>query len=482
MKHGITGLREACGLVAVSGPGARAGVDLPAALAALQHRGQDGAGAAVLGSEGAFTLQAGAGRVAEVFPRGLEATPADGQAGLGHVRYATSGPADASAVQPLVGHGRDGTFALAHNGHVARFAPEAAGAEAGSDSQRLVAIIADDPDRSAEGITSGRPEAPEERWVLRLSRLFTMAHGAWSIAVLTPVGVFAARDPFGVRPLQLGRRDGPGGPTHLVASESCAFDAIGAIALRDVAPGEIVWLGPDGPRSLHIHRSRAQSGFCSFEYVYFASATSAFGGRPVADVRTRLGRALAHEAPAAADLVIAVPDASSFAARAYADTLGLPFVAALRRDPDAGRSFIASTSERRTAIAEAKLELDATHVAGQRIVVVDDSLVRGTTARQVVVLLRAAGATAIHLRVASPPVVDGCHLGVDIPDRTELFAATHAGSDPDDGAARLGVASLAYLSHKAMLGAMEGASGGYCSGCFGGAYPALPRPTGCAPR
>ena len=423
--------------------------------------------------DGTLAQHRRAGRVREVFPEGFDMSATDGHAALGHVRYATSGAIDAALVQPLVGTCRDGTFALAHNGHVGTFAAGAPGTDRASDSQRLVALLAADPPIARPNARPivGPDASPELRWVARIERLFAQTRGAWSIAVLTPVGIFAARDPFGIRPLQLGRRDGPTGPAWFVASESCAFDAVGAQLLRDVAPGEIVRLGPDGPQSLHLHTSSARRSSCSFEHVYFAAAISVIDGQTVASARGALGRALARVGAVDADLVLAVPDTSHVAAGAFADAVGLPLVGALKREPEAGRSFIAPTPDERVAVAAAKLVLDPAAVRGKRVVVVDDSLVRGTTARRVVALLKAGGAAAIHLRIASPPVVRGCHLGVDIPDAEALFATT---GDALDRAANLGVDSLVFLNHSEMLAILGAGSGrGFCSGCFGGAYPDL---------
>jgi amidophosphoribosyltransferase len=298
----------------------------------------------------------------------------------------------------------------------------------------------------------------------------TRAEGAYALAILTPSAIYALRDPRGFRPLHLGLLDTASGLAPVVASESCAFGPIGARPLREVAPGELVRLTP-GALPVSLAHTPLPRAFCTFEHVYFARPDSLLDGALVHATRQRLGELLAHEAPAVADLVIGVPDSALPAALGYARASGIPYGEGLIKNRYIGRTFIQPTPELRRAGVRLKYNPLAENLRGRRVVVVDDSLVRGTTALPLVALLRDAGATEVHLRIASPPVRHPCYMGVDMPRREDLI--THRIPDPDDALARhLGADSCAFLSEASLARATH--PDGHCRACFSGHYPLTP--------
>ena len=455
---------EECGVAGAVLPGADACPVVLDTLHALQHRGQESAGLAWR-AEAGLAVYKNMGLVAQVFAQAPSTMAA--ALAIGHTRYSTSGGSCVENAQPFVVHGPAGAIALAHNGHLmdtstlGRLLQEQhVHPPAGTDSAILAAAIA---------------HAPGNHWLDRLRWALERVTGSYGLVVLTDEGLFAARDPLGNRPLALGRLDGG----WTVSSESCGFLTSGATFVRLIEPGEIVRIDESGVRTVAFVRARhdtTRTAFCAFEYVYLARPDSRFSSRTVYEVRHEIGRILAREHPVEADLVAPVPDSGTTAALGYAEQIGLPFGEALLKNRYVGRTFIQPGVESRGKSLALKFTALAPNVSGKRIVLVDDSLVRGTTMRALVALLRAAGASEVHLRIAAPPVRWPCFFGVDIPTTAELIAHD---VDGDEVCRRLGADSLGYVS----LAGLEAAAGGgralgdLCVGCFTGSYPLTPRLT-----
>ncbi len=442
---------EECGVVGI------AAVDSASELAslalhALQHRGQESAGITVADGHRLITHKK-MGLVADVFDEEVTRS-LTGDFAIGHVRYSTSGSSNILNAQPLQVASHRGTVSLAHNGnlvnaHALRRRMELDGSifATTSDTEVIQHLLA-----------RNRADTCEEA----LLDILPEVKGAYSLVVLTREKLIAVRDPHGFRPLCLGRYQ----DSYVVASESCAFDIIGAKYLREIEPGEMVVLG-DGElvsRRLPIEEAEKR---CVFEHVYFSRPDSTVFGRNVEAARRRSGEILGKEAPVEADLVCAVPDSSNTAALGYAQTTGLQFELALIRNHYVGRTFISPAQKVRDMSVRIKFNPVAEIIAGQRVVVVDDSIVRGTTMRKLVKLIRGAGAKEVHLRIASPPVTNPCYYGIDTPVRNELIASSHT---VDEIATYLRVDSLAYLSLPGLLEA-AGDQGKYCDACFTGNYP-----------
>ncbi len=423
-------------------------------LYALQHRGQEGSG--IVSSDGErFYQQKGLGLVADIYSkktlRGLHGSKA-----IGHNRYSTAGSGDLHNVQPLSVNFAFGNLALAHNGNlinasVLRGELEAYGAifQSDSDSEVIIHLIA-----HSKGDTI----------VNRVIDALSLVRGAFSLVILTDDHLIAARDPFGFRPLCLGRYK----DSWVVASETCAFDLIDAKFVREVEPGEIVVIHESNLQSYHpfLERSRAQ---CIFEYVYFARPDSKiFGPHAVYSVRKAFGRQLAKECPADADLVIPVPDSGVPAALGYAEGMGLPFEIGLTRNHYVGRTFIEPQQAIRHFGVKLKLNPVPDVLEGKRIVVVDDSIVRGTTSRKIVKMLRHAGAREIHMRISSPPVIAPCFYGIDTPTQKELIGSKFK---LEEIRHYVTADSLGYLSLEGMLETAPGSSQHYCNACFSNNYP-----------
>ncbi len=443
--------REECGVVGIAG--VKGAAELASlALHALQHRGQESAGITV--ADGLrITTHKRMGLVADVFDEGTVKT-LTGNFAIGHVRYSTSGSSQLINAQPIQVASAKGAISLAHNGNLVnapqlRKAMEADGSifSTTSDSEVILHLVA----RSHADTVADA-----------LAEVLPRVQGAYSLVVLTCDKLIAARDPLGFRPLCLGRyRD-----SYVVASESCAFDIIGARYLRDIEPGELVVLGEGELSSRRLAPSQPEK-FCVFEHVYFSRPDSRVFGVSVEWARRRSGEILGREAPVDADLVMAVPDSSNTAALGYARATGLPFELALIRNHYVGRTFISPAQKVRDMSVRIKFNPVREVLAGKRVVVVDDSIVRGTTMRKLVKLLRNAGAREVHLRIASPPVTNPCFYGIDTPHRQELIAATHT---VDEIATYLRVDSLHYLSLEGLLEA-TGEGHRYCNACFTGQYP-----------
>ena len=462
--------REACGVFGVavrpeyaSDLTHRVGL----ALRALQHRGQESAGVAI--SDGArCDVHVGMGLVARVFDA-PEIGLLRGHLAIGHNRYSTTGASHIRNAQPYLVETLDGPLGVAHNGNLTnvdalrdRLLRQGAALTSASDSELLARLLAQ---------TAGESPA----WEDRLLRMMGEAAGAYSLTLLTADAVWGVRDPHGLRPLCVGELVVDGavvGPA--LASESVAHRAVGARLLRDVRPGEVVRV--DGREVRSWQGPVAAPALCSFEYVYFARPDSRMESRSVVTVRERLGARLAREAPADADVVIDVPDSGKPAAMGYARERGIPYREGLIKDRDLGRTFIEPNHALRRDRIQLKYSPVAEVVSGQRVVVVDDSVVRGNTIGPMIRLLREAGAREVHVRVASPPVRHPCFMGVDMSDYDELIA--HKLSIPQIGAA-VGADSFAFLSVAGLREAVgEGlaAGAGHCEACFTGSYPvAIPR-------
>jgi amidophosphoribosyltransferase len=443
--------REECGVVGIAAVDGAAEL-ASLALHALQHRGQESAGITVADGHRLVTHKK-MGLVADVFDENTT-RELTGNYAIGHVRYSTSGSSHILNAQPLQVASHRGTVSIAHNGnlvnaHELRREMELDGSifSTTSDTEVILHMLARNATDSCEDA---------------LLQLLPRVKGAYSMVLLTRDKLIAARDPYGFRPLCLGRYRN----SYVVASESCAFDIIGAQYLRDVEPGEIVVLGDGELVSRHLQVTAPEKR-CVFEHVYFSRPDSVVFGRNVESARRRSGEILGREAPAIADLVCAVPDSSNTAALGYARATGLPFELALIRNHYVGRTFISPAQKVRDMSVRIKFNPVAEVLAGKRVVVVDDSIVRGTTMRKLVKLIRGAGATEVHLRIASPPVTNPCYYGIDTPVRNELIASSHT---VDEIATYLRVDSLAYLS---LPGLLEATDEGdlYCEACFTGNYP-----------
>ena len=421
-------------------------------LYALQHRGQESAGIASFDGREMVCHKA-MGHVAEVFDRNALASLA-GSAAIGHVRYSTAGDSALINAQPVVAKTHRGHLALAHNGNLvnanrlrAKLEREGAIFQSTSDSEVFLHLLA----RSRSGDLDGA-----------LTESLDAAVGAYSLAILCNGRLFAARDPHGFRPLALGRRD----ETWVVASESCAFDLLGARFVREVAPGEVLELEGERPRVLRAG-GRGPFAQCVFEHVYFARPDSRIFGEDVSPVRERFGRQLAREHPVEAGVVVAVPDSGVSAALGFSRESGLPFALGLVRNHYVGRTFIEPRQSIRYFGVKVKLNPVRAVVAGKRVVLVDDSIVRGTTSRKIVMMLKGAGASAVHLRISSPPTRNPCFYGIDTPERRELIASAHG---TEEIRAFIGADSLGYLSEAGMLACLETPAEHFCTACFSGRY------------
>lgn len=448
-------IKEYCGLFGVAGRSDAAALTFHA-LYAQQHRGQESAGICV--SDGrVLHLESGMGLVTEVFDR-RRLHPLNGDLAIGHVRYSTTGSCSAANAQPLLIRCASGQVAVAHNGNLVnaiklRETYERRGAifQTTSDTEVILHLLADP--RYCE---SADP----------LAEVLRQLRGAYCLLFLFPDRIEAVRDPLGMRPLCLGRlADG----RHVVASETCALDIMDAEYVRDVSPGEIITLSADGITSRRIvPEESTRKAHCIFEQVYFADPSSNVFGQNVHLFRVATGRQLALESPVEADMVIAVPNCARCAAQGYGEQSGLPVGRGFTTSHYAGRSFILPSQDLRDMAVKRKLNVIKESVAGKRLIVVEDSVVRGTTTRGKMGALRKAGAKEIHLRVASPPIREGCYFGIDFPDRKELIAT---GRTVDQIRAYLGVDSLAYLSLEGMLACAKQAAGDYCTACFSGQFP-----------
>jgi amidophosphoribosyltransferase len=452
--------REECGLMGVWKHTEAANITY-LGLFAQQHRGQEGAGVVASqqrdGSSPLFSVHKGLGLVSDVFSN-FDFATLPGDVAIGHVRYTTAGGNKLANVQPFVADVSLGQVAVAHNGNLIntdelRQELIRSGSIFGSTSDTEIILHL---------LAHGDPDQPQiESTILALQRL----KGAFSLLLLFEDRMMAVRDPNGLRPLAIGSLDG----ATIFASETCAFDLVGAKYVRDVQPGEIVEALPDGTLKSYFPWGMTKESPCIFEFVYFARPDSNVFGKNVYTVRKAMGAELARECPTAADLVVAVPDSGVAAAIGYAEASGIPFDMGLVRNHYVGRTFIEPKQSIRDFGVKIKLNPNPAVLGGKRLIVVDDSIVRGTTSKKLVSMLRAAGAKEIHLRISSPPTTDPCYYGIDTPDKQDLIAAQNS---VQEIAEFIGVDTLAYLSHEALYRAVGSSPGKFCDACFTGKYPA----------
>ena len=460
-------IHEECGVFGVF---ARETTDVASlayyALYALQHRGQESAGIAV-NDDGVFTAYRDVGLVSEVFPKERLQALGTGSIAVGHVRYGTTGSDNKRNVQPILVNHFKGRMALAHNGNLTnsqelRQKLESSGSifHTTTDSEVIAYIIVQ------ERLKTSSIEAA-------VSAAMGHIEGAYSLVISSPTKLIAVRDPHGFRPLCMGHlKDG----SVVFASESCALDAIGAEFDRDILPGEIVVADKNGVRSDTSHCGKAEKRLCVFEFIYFARPDSVIDGSSVHIARQRAGAFLALEHPVQADIVIGVPDSGLDAAMGYARQSGIPYGIGFIKNKYIGRTFISPTQDMRENEVNIKLNPIRSVVEGKRVVLIDDSIVRGTTCRRTIDLLRKAGAKEIHMRVSAPPFVSECYYGTDIDDKNKLIANHHT---VEEIAEIIGVDSLGYLSIEDVVKLADNTQGGFCTACFGGGYPtAVPQDSG----
>jgi amidophosphoribosyltransferase len=449
--------KDECGVFGIFGNPEAANLSY-LGLYALQHRGQESAGIAAADGERMRVARA-MGHVADVFDEPtLAGLP--GHLAIGHTRYSTAGESHLQNAQPFLIDCAHGQIAVAHNGNLVN------ARELRDDLVRNGAIFQTSSDTEVVLHLYARSKAPsvEEALVESIAQI----RGAFSFAFLTKNRLIAARDPHGFRPLALGKL----GDSWIVCSETCALDLIGATYVRDVEPGELLIISDGGLRSIKVFPP-SPLAHCVFEHVYFARPDSYVFGRSVNDVRTELGRVLAREAPADADVVVPIPDSGVCAAIGFAAEAKLPLQMGLIRNHYVGRTFIQPQQSIRHFGVRVKLNPVRSILEGKRVILLDDSIVRGTTSRKIVKMVKAAGAREVHLRISCPPTVSPCFYGVDTPSRSELIAATHT---QEEIRKYVEADSLSYLSLEGLRSAVGSEQGSYCTSCYTGVYPvAFPR-------
>ena len=447
--------REECGVIAAYVPGTEASRVAFFGLFALQHRGQESAGIATADGLN-INVHTDMGLVTQIF-RERDFLPLAGEFAIGHTRYSTTGTSQLCNAQPLVVNGVAGELALAHNGNIINAA-------------QLKAQLRDqwncrfNSTTDSEVIAHQLVNAPGNSWEERMFHCMRTLDGAFSLVAMTRDTVMAARDPLGIRPLCLGKL----GEGWVVASESCALDHLGASFLRDVYPGEVVVIDRSGLRSAVRSEPARRRAMCIFEHIYFARPDSVLDGTLVYSARQEMGAQLAREHPVDADLVIGIPDSSTAAAVGYARESGIPYSDGLIKNRYVGRTFIEPEQRLRDLGVRQKFNPLPEVIKGQRLVVVDDSIVRGTTTPHVIRVLRRAGAKEIHIRVCAPPIKYPCYMGVDMADQNELIAANKTVEEIRQIA---DADSLGYLSVEGLLGVARGEQTGFCDACFTGNYP-----------
>ena len=455
--------REECGVFGIYAPGRDVAKLTYYGLYALQHRGQESAGVAVANGD-KVQLYKGMGLVAEVFADN-QLDSLQGHLAIGHVRYSTTGASHPVNAQPLLFRYNGGMLGLAHNGNLTnvtelRSMLMASGAvfQSSTDSEVIVNIIA----RSAQnGLEEG------------LVKSMIDIKGAYSLVIITENKLVAVRDPNGFRPLCLGSLD----DGYVIASESCALDTVGAKFIRDLQPGEIVVISDKGLESIQVLKPRKRA-HCIFEYIYFARPDSTIDGYNVNKVRREMGRVLAREYPVEADVVIPVPDSGTAAARGYAEASGIPFEEGLMKNRYIGRTFIQPNQQLRDLGVRLKLNPVREVLNGKRVVMVDDSIVRGTTSNKLVAMLRECGVREVHMCLSSPPITNSCYYGIDTSNEQELIAAQKS---LEEIRRSIGADGLHYLSLEGLLKLFGEDSNNFCTACFSGSYPieiAKPKATG----
>lgn len=445
-------LHEECGVVGVYGHPEAANL-VYLGLYALQHRGQESAGI-VASTHSKMHLELGMGLVADIFDPGrLLKLP--GPLAIGHNRYSTAGKSELVNAQPCMINYAAGSLALAHNGNLVNaktirkeLGSKGAIFQSTNDSEVIVHLMA---------------QAKSENFVDRAAEALRQVSGAYSLVLMTENELLAARDPHGFRPLCLGKLDG----AYIIASETCVMDLIEAEFIREVEPGELILINENGLQSFFPFK-KVESKYCVFEHIYFARPDSFLFGEHVYAARKEMGRAMAQESPADADLIVPVPDSGVVSAMGFAEESGIPFEMGLIRNHYVGRTFIEPQSQIRNFGVKLKLNAVKNLISGKRLAIIDDSIVRGTTSRKIVKMLLEAGAKEVHLRISSPPILHSCFYGIDTPHKEELIAHTHS---LEETRKYLGADSLQYLSIKKMLEVLQNGKNKFCSACFDGNYP-----------
>jgi amidophosphoribosyltransferase len=445
-----------CGVVGVFAPGRDAARLAYFALYALQHRGQESAGIAV-SDGGRIVSHVSMGLVGAIFDE-EKLQKLSGYLAVGHTRYSTTGSSIVVNAQPLLEHTTIGEFVFAHNGNLTNDDQIRA-----SLSPDLTLVASSDSEVLSKAIVDVEKPTMEER----IADVMLRADGAYSCVVGTEQELFGFRDPWGIRPLCIGRFEDGG---YIIASESCALATVGAQLIRELEPGEIVRVDDDGIHSTHTKRHEPQA-LCMFEYIYFARPDSKLNDRSIYKARYEMGRHLAREHPVDADVVMAVPDSAIPGGIGFATEAGLPYVEGLIKNRYIGRTFIAPDQAMRSQGVALKFNPILENLSGQRVVVVDDSIVRGTTTPRIVKLLRDAGACEVHVRVTSPPILNPCYLGVDMATHKELIAANLS---VEEIRQKVGADSLGYLSLDGLVAATGRKAEDFCLGCLIGKYPRIP--------
>lgn len=452
-------LHEECGVFGIYG-NSDAAAHTALGLHALQHRGQEAAGIITF-HKGHFNSHKAMGHVGDNFNSGPVIDRLQGDCAIGHVRYSTAGEKHARNIQPIFAEFTFGGAALAHNGNltnaqILRKALIAKGAifQSTMDSEIFIHLIA---------------QSQKKKVVDRMIDALQQVEGAYSLVALTQKKLIGARDPMGVRPLVIGKL----GDAVVLASETCALDIIGAEFVRDVEPGEMVVIDQDGMQSVHPFKDKVVPKFCIFEYVYFARPDSNIEGRHVYTIRKEIGKELARESDLDADVVVPVPDSGVPSALGYAQEANLPFELGIIRNHYVGRTFIQPTDQIRNLGVRLKHNANEAVLKGKRVVLIDDSIVRGTTSKKIVAMVRDAGAKEVHMRIASPPTTNSCFYGVDTPSRDKLIASSHSVKQI---AELIGVDSLEFLSIDGLYRAVgeakrENKNPQFCDACFTGDYP-----------
>ena len=463
-RNAWDGLHEECGVFGMYDfDGGDVASTIYYGLFALQHRGQESCGIAVSetdGPKGKVSTRKDMGLVNEVFTQeNLESL--SGDIGVGHVRYSTAGASTRENAQPLVLNYVKGTLALAHNGNLIN------ANELRSDLEYTGAIFQTTIDSEVIAYHIARERLKSKTVEEAVARACKKIKGAYSLVVMSPRKLIAARDPFGFKPLCIGKRDN----AYMVTSESCALETIGAEFVRDVLPGEVVTISPEGgiASDLSLCLPKEKQGRCIFEYIYFARPDSHIDGVSVYGSRIKAGRFLAMDSPVEADLVTGVPESGNAAALGYALESGIPYGTAFVKNSYVGRTFIKPKQSSRESSVRVKLNVLKEAVAGKRVIMIDDSIVRGTTSDRIVRMLRDAGATEVHVRISSPPFMWPCYFGTDIPEREQLIAYNRT---IEDIRQVIGADSLGYLGLERLDEMVEGLS--ICKGCFTGKYPMEP--------
>ncbi len=459
-----TGLKEACGVFGIYDfDGQDVVSTIYYGLFALQHRGQESCGIAVSetgGPKGKVTSYKGMGLVNEVFTQD-DLETMRGDIGVGHVRYSTAGASTRENAQPLVLNYVKGTLALAHNGNLVN------AAELRHDLEYTGAIFQTTIDSEVIAYHIARERLNTKTVEEAVNRACQKIRGAYSLVVMSPRKLIGARDPYGFKPLCIGKREN----SYIITSETCALDTIGAEFVRDVLPGETVTVTPD--RGIVSDMSRAipkeSEARCIFEYIYFARPDSHIDGVSVYASRIQAGRFLAMDSPVAADLVVGVPESGNAAALGYSLQSGIPYGTAFVKNGYVGRTFIKPGQSSRESSVRVKLNVLKEAVNGKRVIMIDDSIVRGTTSDRIVRMLREAGAREVHVRISSPPFLWPCYFGTDVPEKDQLIANNRT---VDEIKSLIGADSLGYLDIDRLKSMVDGL--GICTGCFDGKYPTEP--------